>query len=197
MNLKKKAALGLGTSALVAGGVVGLSSTAVAETPTPTPSATSTPSAREGQQADDGGDRRGGRHGHGQRDGELASSLAEKLGLKEADVTAALKKARDASRPEKPSSTASPSAGTQTDRPDPAARQAALAKSLAPELKVDEAKVAAALQELRTARDAGHKAELRTRLDDAVKAGKLTAEEADAVVKAADAGVIGYGGGRR
>ena len=81
-------------------------------------------------------------------------------------------------------------------RPDRATRDTALAKALATELKVDEAKVTAALEEIRAEHEAEHKAALQSRLDEAVKAGKLTDAEADAVVKAAEAGVIGYGGRR-
>ena len=56
--------------------------------------------------------------------------------------------------------------------------------------------VATALAELRATHEADHKAAFQTKLDEAVKAGTLTQAEADAVVKAADTGVIGYGGRR-
>ena len=72
--------------------------------------------------------------------------------------------------------------------------QAELAKSLAASLGIDEAKVTAALEELRTAEQAEHAAELKTRLDKAVTDGKLTQAEADAVTKAVQNGVIGGGG---
>jgi len=196
MDLSKKAAIGAGAAVVLVGGGLGVAN-AFADTPSaaPTASASAQPSAGTG--SSQGGDRhgdKGGRHG---REGDLATKLASKLGLKEADVQAALEKAREAGRPEKPSSGASPSAGATPTRPDPAQREAAMAKALASELKVDEAKVTKALDEIRAERDAASKADLKTRLDEAVKAGKLTAEEADAVVKATDAGVIPYGGGRR
>ena len=75
-----------------------------------------------------------------------------------------------------------------------AARDAALAKSLAASLGIDEAKVTAALDELRTAAQADRAAALKTRLDQAVTDGKLTQAEADAVTKAVQNGVIGGGG---
>ena len=67
----------------------------------------------------------------------------------------------------------------------------ALAASLAKSLGIDESKVTAALDELRTAEQADHAAALKPRLDQAVKDGTLTQAEADAVTKAAEKGVIG------
>jgi len=73
-----------------------------------------------------------------------------------------------------------------------------LAKALAEKLGVDEAKVAAALAEIRAARQADRAAALKDKLDAAVKAGTLTQAEADAVQKAVEKGVIDAGGpGRR
>ena len=80
------------------------------------------------------------------------------------------------------------------DRPDPTAREAALAKALAEKLGVDEAKVTAALAEIRAARQADRAAALKDKLDAAVKAGTLTQAEADAVQKAVEKGVIDAGG---
>ena len=48
-----------------------------------------------------------------------------------------------------------------------------------------------AFDEIRAARQADRAAELKTRLDAAVKAGTLTQAEADAVTKAVEKGVIG------
>lgn len=197
MDRTKKVALGLGASALLVGGGVALTSqSAFAETPTTTPSASASASPSAGGQKASDGEGRHGRRDRGGRDGELAETLAQKLGLKEADVSSALDKARESTRAAKPSATATPSAGTDRTRPDRATRDTALAKALATELTVDEAKVTAALEEIRAEHEAEHKAALQSRLDEAVKAGKLTDAEADAVVKAAEAGVIGYGGRR-
>jgi hypothetical protein len=97
-----------------------------------------------------------------------------------------LKAFREANKPSGP-----PAEG---EKPDVAAREAALAKSLAASLGIDEAKVTAALDELRTAAQADRAAALKTRLDQAVTDGKLTQAEADAVTKAVQNGVIGGGG---
>jgi hypothetical protein len=72
--------------------------------------------------------------------------------------------------------------------------EAALAKSLAESLGIDEAKVTAALEELRNEAQSERAAALKTRLDKAVADGKLTQAEADAVTKAVEQGVIGGGG---
>jgi hypothetical protein len=73
-----------------------------------------------------------------------------------------------------------------------------LAAALATELGIDKAKVAAALEKVHADRQADAKAErtaaLKTRLDTAVSEGTLTAEEAAAILKAAEAGVLQQGG---
>lgn len=106
--------------------------------------------------------------------------------MDEAKVSDALKAFRDANKPSTP-----PAEG---EKPDAAAREAALAKSLADSLGIDEAKVATALSELRSEAQADRAAELKTRLDQAVTDGKLTQAEADAVTKAVQNGIIGGGG---
>ena len=113
-----------------------------------------------------------------------------------------------------PSSSAAPSAPAAPDAkaPDPKAdhaqRQAELAAALATELGIDKDKVAAALEKVQAARAAERKDKapkaapdpakrienLKTRLDAAVKEGKLTAEESAAILKAAEAGVLPGGG---
>ena len=75
--------------------------------------------------------------------------------------------------------------------PDPEKREAALAKALAEKLGVDEATVTKAFDEIRAARQADRAAEVKTKLDAAVKDGTLTQAEADAVTKAIEKGVIG------
>ena len=198
MMKKSKAALVAAGTVAVLGTGFGIAATAQAETPTPSPSSTSTAKPAQPGQAQPGQDRgKGGRHG-GQRDGNLAAELATKLGKTEAEVQTALNTYREANRPTTPSGTASPST-TAPARPSQTEQDAALAKALATSLKVDEAKVTQALKDIRAARVAEQKAELKTRLDAAVKANKLTQAEADAVLKAADAGVSGYGakGGHR
>ena len=175
-------ALGVGV------GIPGFASADPTTTPSPNPSA-SVP-ADPGRGGPDHGGHRGG-PGRGVADTDLAKQLAEKLGVTEAKVTKALQEIRDANRPAKPSTAPSADPSAKPTRPDPEKREAALAKSLAEKLGVDEATVTKALDELKAARQADRAAELKTRLDAAVKAGTLTQAEADAVTKAVEKGVIG------
>ncbi|MDQ0634813.1 DNA-binding MarR family transcriptional regulator [Arthrobacter pascens] len=187
MSRTKRITLGLSAAALALGAGIGVAGIASATTTvTPTPS-TSSSASTDGTPPADGGGRHGGRGGFG---GVKAADLAAKLGVDESKVADALKAFRDANKPATPPATP-PANGT---RPDPAARQAELAKSLAASLGIDEAKVTAALDELRTAEQADRAAALKTRLDKAVTDGKLTQAEADAVTKAVQNGVIGGGG---
>jgi predicted trehalose synthase len=102
-----------------------------------------------------------------------------------------------------PSASASAGASAPTKADRRAQQQDKLAEDLAKELGIDKAKVAAALDKVRTAHEAEAKtqrlADLKTRLDQAVKDGKLTQAQADAIMKAAEAGVLpgGEGGGPR
>jgi hypothetical protein len=186
MSRTTKIALGLGAAAVALGaglGVAGMASATTTPSPTPTPS-----SSAPGNNPADGYGMRGGRHGHGGAEfGTRAKELAAKLGVDEAKVTDALKAFREANKPTTPPATP-PAAG---QKPDRAAMEKALAASLAKSLGIDEAKVTAALEELRTAEQAKHAAALKPRLDQAVKDGTLTQAEADAVTKAAEKGVIG------
>lgn len=79
-------------------------------------------------------------------------------------------------------------------------RREALAAGLAKELGISQDKVTAALEKVETSLEADAKADrqaaLKSRLDQAVKDGKLTQEQADAILKASDAGVLLGGGGR-
>ncbi|HEU4347754.1 MAG TPA: hypothetical protein VFR35_08195 [Actinoplanes sp.] len=101
-----------------------------------------------------------------------------------------------------PSSSVPAPSSSSAARPDREAeraqRQDELATALAAELGIDKAKVAAALEKVQAAQkakaDADRAAQLKTRLDEAVKAGKLTADEAAAILKAAEAGVFPQGG---
>ena len=101
-------------------------------------------------------------------------------------MTEAIQAFREANKP-----TTAPAEGTKPDR---TAQDAAMAKSLAAALGVDESKVTAALTEIRAAEQTKRAAALKTRLDTAVKDGTLTQAEADAVTKAVEKGVIGGGG---
>ncbi|TDC84468.1 hypothetical protein E1193_05905 [Micromonospora sp. KC606] len=84
-------------------------------------------------------------------------------------------------------------------------RQAEFADALAKELGVPADKVTAALEKLREQRKAdrperpsaeARQAKLKERLDQAVKDGRLTREQADAITKAVESGVFPGAGGR-
>jgi hypothetical protein len=98
-----------------------------------------------------------------------------------------------------PSASSSAAPGGKADREAKRAQQQAdLAAKLAKELGVDQAKVQAALDKISSEQQAQAKADrlaaLKQRLDQAVKDGKLTQAEADAIYKAAENGVLPDGG---
>ena len=187
VNKKMASVAAAGAAAAVIG--LGVSQVARADdagTPTPSPTATTTP----GTSAPGQGWGPGARHGGpGRMMGMRAdlSALATKLGVDQAKLADALKAVRAELRAER-------AAGT---RPDRATLQDEVATKLAARLGVDAAKVKGAIADVRAA----HRAEVQKAFDDrlaqAVKDGKLTQAEADAVKKAAQAGVIGMGGAHR
>ena len=164
---------------LAAGGIAMASAESTADAPTST-------------QAHPGGPR-------GDR-GQIAEVLAKELGLKKDAVQKALDDVPDELRPDKPTDGSRPAPPTAAERTE---HQAALAKALAKELGVSEAKVTAALTVANKQADADrqeHRADARadlvTRLDAAVKAGTLTEADKTSVLKAFDAELIGgFGGG--
>ncbi|MFI7521969.1 hypothetical protein [Micromonospora globbae] len=98
-----------------------------------------------------------------------------------------------------------PSASTTDDgqRQKASDRQSAFAEELAKELGVSTDKVTAALEKLREQHKADRperpsaedrQARLEERLDQAVEDGKLTQEQADAILDAVESGVLGGGG---
>jgi hypothetical protein len=95
-----------------------------------------------------------------------------------------------------PSGTASAPANADREAKR-AAQRDAYADALAKELGIDKAKVLAALDKVDTAQRDQAKADriaaMKTRLDAAVAEGKLTREQADAILKAAEAGVLNGG----
>lgn len=194
MSINKKAA---GIAGIAAAAVLGIGVATVAQaddssssTSTPSPTSTSSTDANRGGGMGPG---RGGMMGHGAKADELAADLASKLGIDESKVEDAIAAVRDDLKGDR----------TKGERPSAADRDAmrdAFATALAKELGVDTAKVTTALESIQTERQAErfaeHEAELKQRLAAAVTDGKLTQAEADAVLKAAKAGIIGMGGGR-
>lgn len=188
-----------------AAAVIGLGVTQVARaddasTTTPTPTATSTQGPNRGT-TDSGnsgngkgwgpGGRHGGGMGMGMGRGADLSALATKLGVDQTKLQDALKAVRDELK-------ASRKAGQGTaTKPDPTTMQDELATKLASKLGIDAAKVKAAFADLRAAHEADEQKAFDDRLAQAVKDGKLTQSEADAVKKAAQAGVIDMHDGPR
>ena len=177
------------TGAVALGIGIGIGGLASADpTASPTPAAPASPSASAS--ADPGAPSGGpaGRRGPADRDGGRASELASKLGVDEAKVRTALREYRQANGP-----TSRPEPGSKPDEAARAAADKALAAALADTLGIDEAKVATALEEIRAARQAERTKAVEDRLATAVEDGTLTQAEADAVKKAADAGIVHVG----
>ena len=157
---------------LAAGAVVGgASATALAANADDTTDTTGTTST---QSPDPGRPGPGGPGGHGP--GLDSTALAKALGVSEDDLKDALDAVRDELRP---------------DAAERAEREAALAKALAEELGLGEAKVSAALEDVRAAHEAERRQDLSDRLDQAVSDGTLTTGDKASVLKAYDAGVLG------
>ena len=192
MPVNKKAATGVAIAAgvLAVGAGLGVASLAQAE-PTPSPGAPSSSPSTGTQPGERGPGGRGGMHRGGAMFGADAKQLAEKLGVTEAKVTEALRAIHEERKADRPDPSASPSA-KPTGRIRPSATRN-WPRRWPSKLGVDEAKVKTALDEIRAARQAERAAELKTRLDAAVKDGTLTQAEADAVTKAVEKGVIGGG----
>ena len=189
------------TTAAVAGalalGTIGIGITAANaqtdDTTTAPTTATSTASpGRMGMGAREGVGP-GGHHGmRGGQPGAMrgidTAALAEKLGVSEADLTAALETVHEAQH-----------TGPPSDE-ERANRQAEMVAALAEELGIDEAKVTAALDEVRAERQAEARTAFEERLDSAVADGTITAADKSSILKAFDAGVLGGqgpGAGRR
>jgi hypothetical protein len=196
-SISKKIASIAAAGAAIAAIGLGVSQVARADdaTPTPTPSATSTPGNGNPGQGWGPGGRHGGLgkglgmgRGMGMGGGADLSALATKLGVDEAKLKDALKAVRDELRASR-----TPGQGKAT-KPDPTTMQDELATKLASKLGIDAAKVKAAFADLQATEEAAHQKAFDDRLDKAVTDGTLTQAEADAVKKAAKAGVIDMDG---
>ena len=197
INKKVAGIAAVGAAALAIG--FGISSAAQADdaTPTPSPTTQSGPGTSNGNNGNGWGP--GGRHGMG-RMGAFAgdlSELASKLGVDEAKLRDAMSAVRDDLKNDlKDLRDAAKDNPTTPDRQAMRDQmQQKLADALAAQLGIDSSKVSSALADLEAAHEAERDQALTDRLDQAVKDGKLTQAEADAVKKAVDAGVIGAGPG--
>ncbi len=176
-----------GAAVLAAAGIgVGAAQLANADSPAPQPTDSASAPATPGKGSEE-------HKGHGKRLRMDTAALAQKLGVDEAKLTEALHKIREANAPGKQPSKEKADKPTKEDR---SARQAALAKAVAEELGLDESKVASAMEEVRETAQQERAAEDKATLEQAVSEGKLTQAEADAVSKAADAGIVRIRAGR-
>ncbi|MFJ3957494.1 hypothetical protein [Arthrobacter sp. NPDC090010] len=177
LSPKKKLGLGLAAGAVTVISLGGFASAAYAASPTPASETTTATTS-------DGGHHRGG------FEGGLAKQLAAKLSVSETKVADALKAFREAN---KPTDTKQQEASKTPEQrqADQQAREKALTASLAKSLGLDESKVSAALTAVRSDAKTERTAELKSRLDQAVKDGKLSSSEESAVLKAQNLGLLG------
>jgi hypothetical protein len=205
INRKVAGAALVGAAAAAIG--LGVSAGARADTPTPTP--TTSPSAPSTPGTPNPGSTNAtpgpGGHGHGKGGlgrfgiggigkGVDLSALASKLGVDETKLRDALKAVRDDLASQLKSARKNATPGT---KPDLSTLKDTFAQKLATELGISADKVKTAFADLEAAAQADRQKAFDDRLDQAVKDGKLTQAEADAVKKAAKEGVIGMGPGPR
>ena len=192
MFTTKKIALGVGGTLIVLASGLGVATLANAETTGPTPNPSPTQAWQGGGYGRMGGGaaanpNAGLRNGAGYGASENAEYLAGNLGVTPEAVTAALQKYH-ATNPVL-------TRGRDLTADQQAAEHAKLAAFLATELKVDQAKALDALNNQDEVRQADRTADLKANLDEAVKAGRLTQAQADAILEAHEAGAMGGGRG--
>lgn len=182
----KKIALGVGGTLVVLATTFGRAALASAETPAPSPSPTTAQVGWGGGR----GAMAGMRNGAGYGATANAADLAAKLGVSQDAVSAALAKYHAAN----PMTVR----GAGLTAEQQAAEHEKLASFLAGELKVDRATVLQALTTRQETRQADRTAQLETALDQAVKDGRITRAQADAILAAHASGAMrgGMGMGR-
>lgn len=173
---RKRVGLGLASGAVALALMGGVASVANAAAASPVASPSSS-------------DARPGHHRDG-FEGSLAKKLATKLSVSESKVRDALKAFRESNKPADSKDRKASSMTPAQRKSDHQAREKALATSLAKSLGVEEAKVSSALKAIQDEAKASRAAELKTRLDDAVRNGKLSSTEESAILKAAGLGLL-------
>ncbi|MFZ0530750.1 MAG: hypothetical protein WAL91_09455 [Propionicimonas sp.] len=192
-----KIALAVVGGAVVLGSGIGVAGLAAAETPDPSPSPSQSWQrgagyGRMGGTAASPNPNAGMRNGAGYGAIQNAEYLAGELGVSQEAVTTAMQKYH----------TANPTQARGRDLTEAqlTTAHAKLAAFLAGELNVDETTVLNALNAQDDVRQAERTAAIRANLDQAVKDGRLTQAQADAMLSAHEAGVRmggGFGGGPR
>lgn len=189
----------VGVAALGAAGIVGINVATAADSPTPSATSTAAPNSGPAPVATKKRDRAGHARGGFSAFPGSPADLAEKLGVsKDAlkDAMATVRDDRRDARAERGGAADKRVPGEQRERTaqQEKAQQQKLAAALAKALDLETADVTTALKDLRTEAKADRTAAFQDRLDQAVEDGTLTRAEADAVLKAGKAGVIGLGG---
>ena len=180
-TIRRGVAAGIAGAGLAVGGL-GIAAAAEdgAESDSSTPAASST--------ADTSSPERGNRdHGRGPGGGRGLGGpeLAEALGVSETQLQSALESIREQHESSQTEESAPPADGEREERRDQ------MIDALADELDLSAAEVTAAFDEVQEARADERRTGLGDRLDEAVTAGDLTAQDRASVLKAFDAGVLG------
>lgn len=185
--MKKTTIAGISAAALAAGLGFGASTLASAETASPSPSASAS----------------AGGSGHGATKapsgprllGVSTSDLASALGVEEDTLTAAIDTVAEAT--EGSSSQDESASQTQEQRKEAREqRRTAFVAALAEELGLDEDTVSTAVTQLRAERQEKQAQKQEEALASAVSEGTLTSDEAAAVQKALDEGIVSLKGSR-
>ena len=158
----------IGLSATVAAGIAGPAYAAATDQPTST---ASTPTAAPSTSAGPTDHRAQGR----QFGAEFAKDLAAQLGIPQQKVTTAIQQVRTELR---------------SAQKDGSATRDQFVTKLATKLGLDPTKVRNAVQAVRTTQQADRQTRLKTRLDQAVKAGKISQSDADAYLRVVQSGAL-------
>lgn len=162
----------IGLSATVAAGIAGPAYAAATDQPTSTASTpTAAPSTSASASAGSTDHRAQGR----QFGAEFAKDLAAQLGLPQQKVTTAIQQVRTELR---------------SAQKDGSATRDQFVTKLATKLGLDPTKVRNAVQAVRTTQQADRQTRLKTRLDQAVKAGKISQSDADAYLRVVQSGAL-------